>query len=654
MRRGAGVRCHGYVSDDGAAAYCARIESGKQAGDVWRHWLYGACDCGATHGRREDAPPEIRERREQRKPNGAAGRSRPAGERPPKPPAPWTVPAEHVEMIHRYEDPECGALLFEVARIRREYRDRHDGARTLPRYEIDGRWYWGAGPWAGRSEELPLYRQREAVAELVQGGTVRLVEGERDADAIHVAGGVGTCNAWGAGKFRDAHARTLAAALAGGAPSALLEVVVDQDGDGRRHAQDVLRRLRAAGAPRDRIRTVRPASGKDAAEHLAAGHALEDFEPFALENEEPEAEEPRAREAAPSLGELGFSGPRLLALLSRERPAPVEAGRPAPGHFALVIAPTMIGKTTLALWNAMARASGVAPWDGATARPARRVLIYSIDEAPEQVARRLHGLATFHPAGRLPTYADRIVVIGPDREIDPAALDALRFDDAGLATLTRWLAEAEAAGEPFAEVYVDAYADMIPLGASENSNEEATRIGGALERLAVRSGAAITMLHHAGKPKADAGEEPDVRFLGRGASALAAKARVVASLEAVPGLPHLRRIRTLTNLGPAPRSMLFAVCDPEGPTEELLFFRPAPEPQDREPGDFLAPGEVIPTNELARRLAGDSLPDDRDPPGELKKQAAALRERWQEAGLVTVTRGKKGAKLIQLAAPEEA
>ena len=41
----------------------------------------------------------------------------------------------------------------------------------------------------------------------------------------------------------------------------------------------------------------------------------------------------------------------------------------------------------------------------------------SLDEAPEQIARRMNGLALFHPAGRLADYAGNLVLIGPDREV---------------------------------------------------------------------------------------------------------------------------------------------------------------------------------------------------------------------------------------------
>jgi hypothetical protein len=281
------------------------------------------------------------------------------------------------------------------------------------------------------------------------------------------------------------------------------------------------------------------------------------------------------------------------------------------------------------------------------------VLIYSIDESPEQVARRMNGLSIFHSIGarEFEKIAHHITVIGPDPALDPDKLDSLRFDEAGLATLTRWLEEAQKAGKPFAEVYVDAYADVLPMGETENSNEEATRIGGALERRAVRFGCAIVLLHHSGKPKAEPGGEdlPDLRFLGRGASALAAKARAVTSLELVAGIPYVRRVRTITNLGPAPKAAMFQVCSEKGDAEELLYFRPAAELYDRDPQELLKPGESIPTRELARRLAGESLAEDQEPSGDLKRLAATLRERWRKAGKVTVTDGPRGAKMVALA-----
>jgi P4 family phage/plasmid primase-like protien len=269
--RGRGVRCAGFKSADDAVAFCSRIESPKPAGGAFRHFNFGPCDCGVTHRPWSEAPPEIRERFERRVDRGAD----------PKAPKPWTMPTSEIETTHAYTDPSTGVVLFEIVRTTKAARER-GAPKTLPRHLVDGRWLYGAGPWAGRSDELPLYREAEVIAELQQGGVAHLVEGERDADRIHEAGGVAACNAWGAGKFRERHARTLAAALHDGEPSAELIVVADRDDEGARHVAVVREKLAAAGAPLDRVRFVQPRTGKDAADHLEAGHGLENFEPFTL------------------------------------------------------------------------------------------------------------------------------------------------------------------------------------------------------------------------------------------------------------------------------------------------------------------------------------------------------------------------------------
>ena len=357
----------------------------------------------------------------------------------------------------------------------------------------------------------------------------------------------------------------------------------------------------------------------------------------------------------PALSSISFSGKNLLELADRPPLDDLHAGIPVRGHFNLKIAPPMTGKTTWAEWIAMAIAAGVAPWEDAPVLGPGRVMMVSLDEAPEQVSRRMRGLAVFHPAGLLERYADNIEVIGPDREVNPSALDALRFEEfGGLAILDHWLEEAEREDRRFVYVFVDAYADVLPLDKSENSNEEATRIGGALERIAVRRGPGITVLHHTGKPKLDAGDElPDVRFLGRGASALAAKARVVSSLEQVAGMPHLRRIRTVTNLGRPPKPLTLQVCAEDSEPGELLYFRFHDPLAAHSPHELLAPGEAISTNQLAWRLAGKEPETGKSPPGEMKNLATQLRERWRAAGLVVVIPGPKKSKLIHLAEPAQ-
>lgn len=54
---GHGVRCYGFLSDDGAYAHCTREEHAGDlpldGADTYAHRLNGPCRCGATHG---DAP----------------------------------------------------------------------------------------------------------------------------------------------------------------------------------------------------------------------------------------------------------------------------------------------------------------------------------------------------------------------------------------------------------------------------------------------------------------------------------------------------------------------------------------------------------------------------------------------------------------------
>ena len=70
---------------------------------------------------------------------------------------------------------------------------------------------------------------------------------------------------------------------------------------------------------------------------------------------------------------LGFSGPRLLLLRGRPEPDPVSIGIPTPGHFNQTVGVPFGGKSTKAICTAMARAAGVAAWDGAPVRAPGRV-----------------------------------------------------------------------------------------------------------------------------------------------------------------------------------------------------------------------------------------------------------------------------------------
>ncbi len=176
--------------------------------------------------------------------------------------APANGKRDEPNAIYPYVD-EGRALLFEVLRFpNKQFRQR--------RPDGNGGWEWRLG-----DVRRVLYRLPEIIEGVAAGRTVFVVEGEKDVHAIESAGALATCNAGGAGKWRREYAEHLRGAD--------VVVVADQDGPGIKHAADVEASL--VGVAR-RVRVVKAAVGKDAADHLAGGHTLEEWtdsaNPFAL------------------------------------------------------------------------------------------------------------------------------------------------------------------------------------------------------------------------------------------------------------------------------------------------------------------------------------------------------------------------------------
>ena len=158
-----------------------------------------------------------------------------------------------VAATYTYTD-EDGAPLF--------YAERLD-PKGFRQYRIVA----GVKVWKlGDVRKVP-YRLPGLLTAAAAGGTVYVVEGEKDVHAIEAAGAVATCNPMGAGKWRAEYARYFTGA-------ATVIIVADRDEAGRKHAAAAARSLRKAGVT---VEIVEPAEGKDAADHLGAGHGLGDF-----------------------------------------------------------------------------------------------------------------------------------------------------------------------------------------------------------------------------------------------------------------------------------------------------------------------------------------------------------------------------------------
>ncbi|OPG03075.1 hypothetical protein B1R27_30115 [Streptomyces sp. GKU 895] len=110
------------------------------------------------------------------------------------------------------------------------------------------------------------YRLAELLAAKEADRVIWIAEGEKDVHALVDHGLAATCNAAGAGKWTAEHAAFL--------EGADVTIVADRDPKGREHAEKVVETLQ--GIARS-VYVVQAKTGKDAADHFAAGHTDADF-----------------------------------------------------------------------------------------------------------------------------------------------------------------------------------------------------------------------------------------------------------------------------------------------------------------------------------------------------------------------------------------
>ncbi|MEU0971334.1 DUF3987 domain-containing protein [Streptomyces sp. NPDC005917] len=157
-----------------------------------------------------------------------------------------------------YRD-EHGEVLYSVRRLEPGY----DGEKkTFRQYRPDG------APGVKGIRRV-LYRLPEVIAAAQAGGTVLVVEGEKDADNLAKLGCVATTGVGGAGKWSDDYSQHFRGAEE-------VVVIADRDEPGRKHAAAVADSVQRAGIP---VRVLEPAHGKDVSDHLAAGLGYEDLVP---------------------------------------------------------------------------------------------------------------------------------------------------------------------------------------------------------------------------------------------------------------------------------------------------------------------------------------------------------------------------------------
>lgn len=204
-RRGQGVRCTGFLSEDGEWARCSREEhagrlplDAKTTPASYRHRLNGECNCGRTHGHAPSRPTR----------HARAARPQPLA----------TVAAEFVYEAADGTPYQCSRRF-----------DNDDGKSfvmcRLGRIGKDGKPLWLSG--LDKQPTIP-YRLPQLV-KADPSAVVFIVEGERKVDALMGGGLVATCNPMGAKKWRDEFSPFL--------DGRHVVILPDNDEVGRAHAE---------------------------------------------------------------------------------------------------------------------------------------------------------------------------------------------------------------------------------------------------------------------------------------------------------------------------------------------------------------------------------------------------------------------------------
>lgn len=260
--------------------------------------------------------------------------------------------ADRITATYDYTD-LAGQVLFQVVRLR----DPKSFRQRTP----DGRW--------GLNGTKPvLYRLPDIALALRMGETVYVVEGEKDADALRAKGLIATTSPMGAGKWRPEYSEYLRGAH--------VVIVQDKDEPGYRHAADVAASLKGVAAS---VRIVEAITGKDAFDHLAAGHGVDDFAPAKPFGEQP----------AQQHWQLG--GPFILDV-PEEIPCLWGKGDEivmAEGESLFIVGPSGVGKSTLCQQLLLAFAGLRNDVLGYPVQPAEGAILYLAMDRPQQIRRSL-------------------------------------------------------------------------------------------------------------------------------------------------------------------------------------------------------------------------------------------------------------------------
>jgi hypothetical protein len=274
-----------------------------------------------------------------------------------------------------------------------------------------------------------------------------------------------------------------------------------------------------------------------------------------------------------------FRGEQARFLADLPPPTAVVGGLLHRGHVTVLSAPPYSGKSWFSINLATAIASQstekAAPWPGAVLEaPATPTVYISPDFPVSELARRCRILDQQRSdLVQADSYWENMTLVG----------------DAGgvIMPRERYCLDADGTDRIIEEVIpegasllvLDTLSASLPLDVTENDNAGMARVMGNVQKIASQRDIAVLLIHHTAKPTAGkAGSE--VWSSVRGAGAISGSASSNALIEQLPddAFPNVRRLRTVSNVSSALPTTYFEVRPAYLTTDEILYFRPIPDP----------------------------------------------------------------------------
>lgn len=398
----------------------------------------------------------------------------------------------------------------------------------------------GVGTWrVGRGGGPAMLYQVAAVREaLASGAPIAITEGEKCAEWVTAAGIVATTNPDGAGKWKPEFTEQLRSA------SRVL-IFADNDSPGLKHAEHVLKQLRAVGVPSLALVTFPELPEKgDVADFLAAI---------------PEAERAaRLAERIEQAGEaLGFpegkTSPPDYNLRRFSEIADVNTEWLWPGYIAFGVITLLdgdpgLGKSTLALDLAARLSRGDAmPFESEGRPPVGSIIISTEDDHSRVIRPRLVAAgANLDLIHTLTVNSE-----GDEREPTISAGDLVHLSAAVRESGARLL-------------ILDPLVALLPTGTDANKDQDVRKALGALRRFVEAEGVACVCLRHLRKSGGDRSI-----YRGGGSIGIVGAARAALLVDKDPDSPDGsgRVLAVLkNNLAPLAQSLGFRL-EASAPTE---------------------------------------------------------------------------------------